>query len=78
MSTITVSRPADRARSIPLRVASTASFVSVLKTGTSIWFAELLELVDRGGALQVGSDETRLAPRLLQVQRKLGRGRGLA
>ena len=36
MSTITVSRPSARARSMPLRVASTASFVSVRYTGTWI------------------------------------------
>ena len=38
--------------------------------------AELLELVDRGGALQVGGDETRRPPFLAQQQRELcGRGR---
>ena len=36
MSTITVSSPSARARARPLRVASTASFVSVRKTGTWI------------------------------------------
>ena len=38
--------------------------------------AELLELVDRGGALQVGGDEPRRPPFLAQQQRELcGRGR---
>ena len=40
--------------------------------------AELLELVDRGGALQVGRDERRLLPLLAQQQRELGRGGRLA
>ena len=35
--------------------------------------AELLELVDRGGALQVGGDEAGLAALLAQVQRELRR-----
>src|SRR5207245_2647704 len=33
--------------------------------------AELLELVDRGGPLQVGGDEPRLASRLAQEEREL-------
>jgi hypothetical protein len=40
--------------------------------------AELLELVDRGGALEVGRDEPRLAPLLAQVQRELRRRGRLA
>jgi hypothetical protein len=40
--------------------------------------AELLELVDRGRALQVGGDEARLAAFLAQEQRELGRGGRLA
>ena len=78
MSTITVSSPALRARSSPLRVASTASFVSVRIDGDVDLRAELLELVDRRGALQVGGDKARLAPLLAQVQRELRRGRRLA
>ena len=40
--------------------------------------AELLELVDRGRALQVGGDEARLAAFLAQQQRELGGGGRLA
>ena len=40
--------------------------------------AELLELVDRGGALEVGGDERRLLPLLAQQQRELGGGGRLA
>ena len=78
VSTITVSRPSLRARSRPLRVASTASFVSRAVDGHLDLLAELLELVDRGGALQVGGDEARLAALLAQVQRELAGGRRLA
>ena len=62
VSTITVSRPSSRARARPLRVASTASCVSVRNTGTWICCAELLELVDRGRTLQVGGDSPGLRP----------------
>ncbi len=40
--------------------------------------AELLELVDRCGALQVGGDQARLAALAAQVQRELRSGRRLA
>ena len=40
--------------------------------------AELLELVDRGRALEVGGDEAGLAALLAQQQRELGGGRRLA
>ena len=40
--------------------------------------AELLELVDRGGTLQVGRDEPGLAAFLAQQQSELGGGGGLA
>src|SRR6266511_3685294 len=39
---------------------------------------ELLELVDRGGALKVGGDQTGIAPLLAEQQRQLRRGRRLA
>ena len=73
-----MSRPSLRARSSPERVASTASLRVRPVDGHLNLLAELLELVDRRGALQVGRDEPRLAALLAQVQRELAGGGRLA
>ncbi len=49
----------------------------MLNTGTSIWLAEHLQLLDGGRALHVGGDEQRLLAFLGQVARELGGARGL-
>ena len=79
MSTITTSQPSAVARCKPLprRDDRVGRFGAV--HGHLELPSELLELVDRGGALKIGGDEPgRLPFALSQVERELGRGGGLA
>ncbi len=74
---ITTSRPSAFARSRPSAAARTGS-ASLSIDGNRDLLAELLQLVDRRGTLQVGRHEPGLLPLAAQMKRELGRRGGLA
>ena len=78
VSTMIVSSPSARARSSPERTASTGIGRVRTEDGNVDLPAELLELVDRGGTLEVGRDQPRLAAVRLEPAGELGGGRRLA
>ena len=74
MSTIATSQPWRMQSASPSRATATGSFeVGPVHRHVDL-LAELLQLVDRGGALEVGGDEERLPSLLAQVERELRRG----
>ena len=74
MSTMTTSRPSSRARSRPVaRRLDRDRCASVAVDRDADLLAELLELVDRGRALQVGRDQRRLASLLAEVAARASR-----
>ena len=70
--------PAARARSMPLRVASTASLVSVRKTGTSICSPSCSSWSIAAGRCRSAATRPGLRPWLAQRERELRGGRRLA
>ena len=80
VSKISTSRPSRRASATALRATSTGSPAPVAtmsssaeNTGTSIWAASVRSCCDRGGPLEVGADQHRVAALRLEPTGELRR-----